>query len=117
MGDSEINSLRELLVNAARDLRLGPTAADRAEAARRLGRSHSRVAVTYLIDALNDAAPEVRSAAVEALGEIRDRAAIEPLQSLLDRETSQLVSKDAIVAAIDQIEAAAPAPASDLKTP
>src|SRR2546423_5806890 len=117
MGDSEINSLRELLVNAARDLRLGPTAADRAEAARRLGRSHSRVAVTYLIDALDDAAPEVRLAAVEALGEIRDRAAIEPLQSLLDRETSPLVSKDTIVSTIDELKVAGSASATERKAP
>src|SRR2546421_5380026 len=112
MSDSEINSLKELLVTAARDLRLGPTAAARVEAAQKLGRSRSRVAVTYLIEALNDAEPEVRLAAVEALGAIRDATAVEPLQALLDSETSPLV-KDAISAAIDQIKAAGAVSASD----
>jgi len=41
----------------------------RAEAARALGRSHSPLAVTELVDALDDVSPEVRSEAARGLGD------------------------------------------------
>jgi len=42
----------------------------RAEAAHALGRSHSPLAVTELVDALDDVSPEVRSEAARGLGEV-----------------------------------------------
>ncbi|HEV2903617.1 MAG TPA: HEAT repeat domain-containing protein, partial [Pyrinomonadaceae bacterium] len=104
MSEPETNSLKDLLVTAVSDLRIGHTAAQRAEAAHKLGRAQSRIAVSYLIEALSDSAPEVRNAAVEALGEICDQAAIDPLRSLLDRETSPVVSKAKIRQVIGRIK-------------
>src|ERR1043165_6058281 len=117
MSDSETNSLKELLVTSARDLRLGPTAAERAEAAQKLGHSRSRVAVSFLIDALNDAAVEVRLAVIEALSEIRDATAIAPLESLLDRENISAGEKAKIAAAIGEIKTGVSGPASDRTSP
>src|SRR5687768_590054 len=79
MTDSQNKSLKELLVSSARDLRLGATVTERAEAAQKLGSTRSRIAVSYLLDALADSAPEVRRAAVEALSELGDATAIGPL--------------------------------------
>src|SRR5947208_56290 len=103
MDEPEENSLADLLVTAVSDLRVGD-AGQRADAARKLGRSRSRIAASYLIEALSDKEPEVRREAVEALAEIRDPAAIEPLQALLDRETDPLISKTFVLDAIEKIK-------------
>jgi len=76
MSKPETDALTDLLVTAVSDLLIEDSPAHRAEAARRLGRTNSKFAVWYLIQALSDQAPEVRLAAVEALGEIADPAAI-----------------------------------------
>src|SRR5438874_1968612 len=105
MGEPEANSLADLLVTAVSDLRVGESATQRAEAARKLGRARSRIASSYLIEALSDKEPEVRREAIEALAEIRDAAAIEPLQFLMARESSPLISKAFLIDAIQKIKA------------
>ena len=74
----ETDILSDVLTTAVTDLLVGDSSAKRAEAARRLGRTHSKFAVTYLIQGLSDKAPDVRLAAVEALGEIGDQGAVDP---------------------------------------
>jgi HEAT repeat protein len=103
MNEIETERLTNILVKAIRDLRIGETTSQRAEAARRLGSARSQLAVSYLVESLSDQAPEVRGAAVEALGEIGDPAAIPPLRELLDRETNPLVNPATISNAIDRI--------------
>src|SRR5438128_10599324 len=101
MNELETEHLTDLLVTAVRELRAGDSAAQRAQAARRLGHTQSQVALRYLIEGLSDNAPEVRLAVVEALGEIGDPASIEPLRDLLDRETSPVVNLTTILNTID----------------
>src|SRR6266550_60873 len=124
MSKPETDALTDLLVTAVSDLLIEDSPEQRAEAARRLGRTNSKFAVWYLIQALSDEAPEVRLAAVEALGEIADPAAIDPLNSLLERETSSLVSRTTILEAMNKVRQgrsgevlssspAAPPPADD----
>src|SRR6184192_868599 len=105
MHEPDENSLADLLVTAVSELRVGESASQRAEAARKLGRARSRIAASYLIEALSDKEPEVRREAIEALAEIHDAAAIEPLQSLMARESSPLISKTFLLNAIEKIKA------------
>src|SRR6185437_4939193 len=105
MSDLETNSLADVLVTAIRDLRFGTSVAQRVRAVQSLASVRSQVAAGYLIDALSDDAPEVRATAVEALAELENPSALEPLRSLLERETNPNVDR-AISDAIDQIETA-----------
>jgi HEAT repeat protein len=70
----------------ARDLREAQAPAERAAAARSLAITGDRAATPHLVAALGDESAEVRRAAVEALGSLRDPSAVEPLESLLARE-------------------------------
>jgi HEAT repeat protein len=70
----------------ARDLREAEAPAERASAARSLALVGSRDATPHLVTALEDPSVDVRRAAVEALGSLRDPAAIEPLEALIPRE-------------------------------
>ena len=70
----------------ARDLREAEAPAERASAARSLALVGSRDATPHLVAALEDPSVDVRRAAVEALGSLRDPAAIEPLEALIPRE-------------------------------
>ncbi|PYS81701.1 MAG: hypothetical protein DMF67_15805 [Acidobacteria bacterium] len=70
----------------ARDLREAQAPAERAAAARSLAITGDRAAAPHLVAALEDESVEVRRAAVEALGALRDPAAVTPLESLLERE-------------------------------
>src|SRR5450432_2543310 len=99
----ETDTLSDLLAPAITDLLVGDSPAQRVEAVRRLGRIQSKFAVTYLVQSLLDIDPEVRLAIVEALGEIDDPAAIEPLSELLDRETSPLFNRDTLLQTIDKL--------------
>src|SRR5882762_775105 len=101
MSKPETDTLTDQLVTGVRDLLSGNSVELRAEAARNLGRTHSKIAAWYLIEVLSDPAPEVRLAAVEALGEIGDPAAIEPLSKLLDSET--LIDRSIILRAMDRL--------------
>ena len=104
MGISKTDNLSDLLATAVADLLMGDVTAQRVEAAQRLGRTQNKIAAAYLIQALSDQAPEVRLAAVDALGEIGDPAAIDPLKRLLDRETNPTVSRSDILRALDRIQ-------------
>ena len=79
------------LDDATRDLRTADVPAERAAAARKLGLTRDTVATPHLVAALEDSAPEVRRAAIEALTELGDPAAVAPLESLLDREEDRKV--------------------------
>ncbi|MFL6284762.1 MAG: HEAT repeat domain-containing protein [Pyrinomonadaceae bacterium] len=73
----------------ARDVRDAAAPAERAAAARSLAIVGERAAAPHLISALEDDSMEVRRAAVEALGALREPTAIEPLEALLQRERIQ----------------------------
>src|SRR5205085_10772977 len=67
------------LDEATYDLRTADAPAERAYAARALGSVRDRAATPHLVAALEDSAPEVRRAVVDALRDMRDPAAIIPL--------------------------------------
>ena len=87
--------------DATRDLRIADAPVERAAAARRLSFVHDREATPHLIAALDDSAPEVRRTAVEALMDLRDPAAIGPLNTLMQTETDRKVPRTLIKHAID----------------
>lgn len=87
--------------DATRDLRIAESEHERAAAARRLSFLHNREATPHLIGALGDPAPDVRRAAVEALMDLRDPAAIAPLNALMQTENDRKVPRTLIKHAID----------------
>ena len=87
--------------DATRDLRVAESPNERAAAARRLSFVEDREATPHLIGALSDPEPDVRRAAVEALMDLRDPAAIAPLNSLLQSERDRKVPPKLIQQAID----------------
>jgi len=95
--------------DATRDLRIADAPVERAAAARRLSFVHDPEATPHLIAALADSAPEVRRTAVEALMDLRDPAAIGPLNSLIQTESDRKVPRTLIRHAIDACATAAPA--------
>lgn len=95
--------------DATRDLRVASSDNERAAAARRLSFVQNREATPHLVGALQDPSPDVRRAAVEALMDVRDPAAIAPLNSLMQTESDRKVSRSLIQQAIDAC-ATAPAP-------
>jgi len=98
--------------DATRDLRVAESENERAAAARRLSFVQDREATPHLVGALQDPAPDVRRAAVEALMDVRDPAAIGPLNSLLQNETDRKVPRNLIQQAIDSCATSTTAPAS-----
>jgi hypothetical protein len=105
--------------DATRDLRTAESDNERAAAARRLSFVHDREATPHLIGALDDPSPDVRHAAVEALMDLRDPAAIAPLNSLMQTETDRKVPRSLIKHAIEacassgaEVDAATPAASS-----
>jgi hypothetical protein len=87
--------------DATRDLRIGESANERAAAARRLSFVREREATPHLIAALDDSSPDVRRAAVEALMDLRDPAAIAPLNSLMQIENDRRVPRSLIKHAVE----------------
>ena len=87
--------------DATRDLRVAESDNERAAAARRLSFVHDREATPHLIGALGDSSPDVRRASVEALMDLRDPAAIGPLNALMQSETDRKVPRPLIKHAID----------------
>ncbi|MEO8434799.1 MAG: HEAT repeat domain-containing protein [Pyrinomonadaceae bacterium] len=87
--------------DATRDLRVAEAPAERASAARKLALVRDREATPHLIAALEDEAPEVRRAAVEALADLRDPAAITALNILLSTENNRKVPHTLIRHAIE----------------
>ncbi len=103
--------------DATRDLRVAESANERAAAARRLSFVDDREATPHLVGALGDSAPDVRRAAIEALMDLRDPAAIGPLNSLLQTETDRKVPRNLIQNAIDACATGAPAETSETAEP
>jgi hypothetical protein len=87
--------------DATRDLRIAGSANERAAAARRLSFVHDTEATPHLVGALEDPSPDVRRAAVEALMDLRDPAAIGALNSLMQTENDRKVPRTLIKHAID----------------
>jgi len=87
--------------DATRDLRIGASENERAAAARRLSFINDREATPHLIGALSDPSPDVRRAAVEALMDVRDPAAIAALDALLQNEKDRKVPRHLIQNAIE----------------
>jgi hypothetical protein len=87
--------------DATRDLRVGSSDNERAAAARRLSFVQDPEATPHLVGALNDPSPDVRRAAVEALMDQRDPAAIGPLNGLLQSEADRKVPRHLIEQAIE----------------
>jgi hypothetical protein len=87
--------------DATRDLRVADSENERAAAARRLSFVNDREATPHLIGALHDPSPDVRRAAVEALMDVRDPAAIAPLNALLQNEKDRKVPRNLIQKAIE----------------
>jgi HEAT repeat protein len=99
---------------ATRALQSAEAPGERAAAARTLGILGDRSATTHLTAALEDPSADVRRTAVEALGELRDPAAVGALEALRWRETSRQVPRTLIQRAIEaskveEEEVAAPA--------
>ncbi len=89
--------------DAIAQLRDGDSPAERAGAARKLGVACDPEAVSHLVTALSDGAPEVRRASTEALGQIGDASALAPLNELLLTETSRQLPQAVIRHAINSI--------------
>jgi hypothetical protein len=73
-----------------------------------------------LIAALDDSSPDVRRAAVEALMDLRDPAAIAPLNSLKQNENDRRVPRNLIQHAIDSCATSSadePLPISPVSSP
>jgi hypothetical protein len=87
--------------DATRDLRIAESPNERAAAARRLSFVHDREATPHLIAALEDPSPDVRRASVEALMDLRDPAAIAPLNSLMQTETDRRVPRSLLKHAVE----------------
>ena len=106
--------------DATRDLRTAESENERAAAARRLSFVQDREATPHLVGALGDSSPDVRRAAVEALMDLRDPAAIAPLNRLLQNETDRKVPRNLISQAIEACATTTPgatAPAVSESTP
>ncbi|MDX6384948.1 MAG: hypothetical protein QOK48_2521 [Blastocatellia bacterium] len=94
--------------DATRDLRVAESPNERAAAARRLSFVHDPEATPHLVGALDDQSPDVRRAAVEALMDIRDPAAIGPLNALMQTENDRKVPRTLIKHAIEACATAPP---------
>lgn len=104
--------------DATRDLRIAESPNERAAAARRLSFVHDREATPHLIAALEDPSPDVRRASVEALMDLRDSAAIAPLNSLMQTETDRRVPRSLLKHAVEACATSGsePAAAEDLRS-
>jgi hypothetical protein len=87
--------------DATRDLRVAGSDNERAAAARRLSFVQDPEATPHLVGALSDSSPDVRRAAVEALMDQRDPAAIPALNNLLQNEHDRKVPRHLIEQAIE----------------
>ena len=103
--------------DATRDLRTAESANERAAAARRLSFVNDREATPHLVGALDDPSPDVRRTAVEALMDLRDPAAIGPLNSLMQTENDRKVPRSVIKQAIEACATAAPDAVQSVATP
>jgi HEAT repeat protein len=93
--------------DATRDLQSAEAPARRASAAQALSLLHDRAATPHLVAALDDPAPDVRRASVEALAALRDPSALGALEALRWRETSRQVPRTLIQNAVAALTSAA----------
>lgn len=98
--------------DATRDLRIAESPNERAAAARRLSFVHDREATPHLIAALEDPSPDVRRASVEALMDLRDPAAIAPLNALMQTETDRRVPRSLLKHAVEACATSGSEPAA-----
>jgi hypothetical protein len=89
--------------DTTRELRSSNSLPQRLAAIERLVLFGGSLATLHLIASLYDTNPEVRRAAVEGLGSLRDPEALLGLNELLAREDSELLPASTIQAAIDAI--------------
>jgi HEAT repeat protein len=87
--------------DATRDLQSAEAPAQRASAAHALSLLRDRTTTPHLVAALEDPSSDVRRACVEALAELRDPAALGPLEALRWRETSRQVPRALILRAVE----------------
>jgi HEAT repeat protein len=87
--------------DATRDLQSAEAPAQRASAAHALSLLRDRTTTSHLVAALEDPSSDVRRATVEALAELRDPAALGPLEALRWRETSRQVPRALILRAVE----------------
>jgi HEAT repeat protein len=87
--------------DATRDLQSAEAPAQRASAAHALSLLRDRTTTSHLVAALEDPSSDVRRASVEALAELRDPAALGPLEALRWRETSRQVPRALILRAVE----------------
>ncbi|MDT7540331.1 MAG: hypothetical protein QOE33_235 [Acidobacteriota bacterium] len=93
--------------DATRNLQSAEAPAQRASAAHALSLLREHAATPHLVAALEDPSAEVRRVSVEALAELRDPAALEPLEALRWRETSRQVPRALIMRAVEACTPAA----------
>ena len=103
--------------DATRDLRVAGSDNERAAAARRLSFVQDPEATPHLVGALSDSSPDVRRAAVEALMDQRDPAAIPALNNLLQNENDRKVPRPLIEQAIEACATNAAPPATPVAAP
>ncbi|HEX8163984.1 MAG TPA: HEAT repeat domain-containing protein, partial [Pyrinomonadaceae bacterium] len=109
--------------DATRDLQSAEAPAQRASAAHALSLLRDRTTTPHLVAALEDPSSDVRRASVEALAELKDPAALGPLEALRWRETSRQVPRALILRAVEactptaEEAEAAPAPAVEPVAP
>jgi hypothetical protein len=97
----EVFIKHDYLDEATKNLRTADAPAERAAAARALGYVKDKSTTPHLIAALEDKAPEVRRASVEALADLREPSAAAPLKALLKRERDRKVPRNLIKSAIE----------------
>ncbi|MFN2598721.1 MAG: HEAT repeat domain-containing protein, partial [Pyrinomonadaceae bacterium] len=90
--------------DATRDLQSAEAPARRASSAQALALLHDRAATPHLVAALDDPAPDVRRASVEALASIGDPAALGALEALRWRETSRQVPRTLLQHAVETLK-------------
>ena len=100
----DANNTSDALVSTVSELLLGESPEKRARAARDLGRTQTKTAVIYLIQALRDQSEEVLVAAAESLAESGDPSGIAPLKKLQDDNRLSDQGRSVISAAIASLE-------------
>ena len=102
--------------DATRDLQSAEAPGRRAAAAQALSLVGDRAATAHLVAALEDPSADVRRAAVEALAELRDPAAVGPLEALRWREQSRQLPRQLIMRAVELCAEAAAEEAAAAET-
>ena len=102
---------------AARALVSAEAPGERAAAARIIALAGGRAATPHLVAALKDSSADVRRASVEALADLRDPAAVAPLEEMRGRETSRQIPRTLIARAIEACSLEEETPTPDATPP